>query len=416
MYLLRKRIFALLFVGILLAFSAINAYEAYPTLRRTVLANLQPVLDGEKAPAAFISELETETVEQLWQRMDFIEGYSYVQALLDKREFNNFQFVKDEEGLLHYGSFFREDTTDEMEYARRIRRMQDYVAPFGTKVLFVVPPSKYMPKYTQLRQEIGINDPTNMVEELMFYLNRFGVETLNLQDFLPDDDLDYDEIFYRTDHHWTVPAAFEASRIIVQTINERFGENLDPDNFYTNIENYDRVTYEDGMFGSMGRRTGAHFVGLEDFVSYWPRFTMHYHRETTLNGEMQTQEGVTEEALMYLDVLGRDSDIYSDSKYSLYLNSLRDLEKIENLDNPDAPSLLIIRDSYMSPVITFLAPMFGEIYAVRNLVEKDVLDIEEFVRNHKTDYLIVEVYPFNITDSAAFAFFEGSADEASEIK
>lgn len=402
-YLLKKRLFAIVFLISLFGFSAINLLHSYKPLKDELaeLAN-----DGTGITVEKVTRLENKITENLYGRMNFIETYGYVQVLLDKRECNNFSYIKDEDGFLHYASFYREEDTRLFEYSMRLKRLQDYVASKGTKVLFVVPPGKYDKQYTTFRTGMPVNDPNWIVDEMMFYLNRLGVETLDLRESIPNESLSYEEAFFKTDHHWTIPAAFCAMTKVVDKMNESFGENLDPDGYYTDIANYDIVTYHSGMLGSMGRKTGAAFCGIEEFTAIWPRFEGEFSRECMAeNGYSLEKHGSFTECLMETSVLTNKKDIYSDSQYSLYLNGLRIYEKIINEENPDGCRIFMIRDSYFSPVMAFLMPMCGQIDAIWSLEETEEFDIETYIKENEFDYIIMEVYPYNI-NSSAFNFFK----------
>lgn len=408
MYLMRKQIFAILFTAVLVTFSLFNFIQAYPTLKQIVSTHIDSgAVDGKQ----LVADIETQMTETLISRMRFIETYSYAQRLMDKREFGNFTFIKDENGFLHYGSFFREADDNVFQYALRLKRLQDYVEPYGTKVMFVTPPSKYIPGQTPLREGLSANDPSMQVQEMLFYLKRLQVETMDLGEYLPDERISYEECFFKTDHHWTIPAAFEATRVLLDTFRERFQADLDPDGYYMDPDSYEWLTYRGGMLGSMGRRTGANFVGSEDFTALWPRFEMHYIRETmNVDDTVSTREGLTEETLIVPEVLLRGHDIYQDAQYSMYINGVKPYEKIINQDCPDGPSVLMLRDSYFSPVITFLAPMCSRIDAIWLLETSDQINIEQYVRENRFDYIIVEVYPYNISDNA-FQFFTKEAEK-----
>lgn len=411
MYLIRKQIFAILFTAALFSFSLVNFAQAYPTLKETVSAHFD---GGEGDAKQLVAEIDAQMTETLLGRMGFIETYSYAQRLMDKREFGNFSFIKDENGFLHYSSFYRERDDDVFQYALRLKRLQDYVEPYGTKVMFVTAPSKYIPGQTPLRAGLSANDPTVLTQETLFYMNRLQIETLDLGDYLPGGTLDYEQTYFKTDHHWTIPAAFEATRVLLDAFRERFQLDLDPDGYYGNPDNYEWVTYRGGMLGSMGRRTGANFAGTEDFTALWPRFERHYIRESlNTGGEVITRKGRTEKTLILPEVLLRAQNIYQDAQYSMYLNGVQPYDKIISLDCPDGPTILMIRDSYFSPVITFLAPMCSRIDAIWSLEESDEIDIEQYVRDNRFDYIIVEVYPYNIGESA-FPFFTEEAEETPE--
>lgn len=399
-YLLRKRIFAIVFLVTVFGFAGVNFAQSYEPLEEVFAA-------GDAAPAV----LETAITENLYERMDFIEAYGFIQVLLNKRESNDFSYIKDEDGFLHYASFYREEDTRLFEYALRVKRLQDYVEQNGTKVLFVVPPGKYDPHYTNFREGMPVNDPSYIVNETLFHLNRLGVETLDLRESIPNEELSYEESFFRTDHHWTIPAAFCATQVLVDKFEESFGEELDPEGYYMDIENYEIVTYYSGMLGSMGRRTGVNFSCIEDFTALWPKFSGQFSRESMMDsGYWETQEGSFSEVLMSPDVLTKKTDIYSDSQYSLYLDGLRIYEKIVNEEKPDGCSVFFVRDSYFSPVMAFLAPMCGEIDAIWSLEETHELDIETYVKENTFDYVIIEIYPYNI-NSSAFNFFQEDSEE-----
>lgn len=395
-YFLKKRIFAVVFLGVIFVFSAWNFVYGYEELKE--------VASKEDTSVA---QIEEEINDNLYGKMRFIETYGFLQVLLDKRECNNFSYIKDENGFLHYASFYREEDDQIFEYAMRVKRLQDYVQQSGTKVLFAVPPGKYNREYTQLRAGMPVNDPDSTVDELMFYLNRLGVETLDLRESLPGDALYYEETFFRTDHHWTVPAAFYAMKEVVNKLQESFGLDLDPDGYYTDISNYDAVTYEGGMLGSMGRKTGVTYCGAENFTALWPRYTGSFTRVNIAeNGVATKRQGSFVEAFMDTDVLERTGDLYSDSQYSLYLDVIRDYEQIINEEKPDGVKMFMIRDSYFSPVISFMMPMCGQIDAIWSLEESEDIDIERYVRENTFDYVIIEVYPYNINEESFHYFKE----------
>ncbi len=408
-YLLRKNIFAVLFLIVVFGYAGLNAWYGAGAWAEAVRYHLAEGITLETAPQTIsrtVAGLDESIIASMYGRMEFIETYSYIQVLLDKREFNNFSYIKDEDGYLHYASFFREDTNDMEEYAKRLKRLQDWVEPNGTKVLFFVTPGKYVRGETDFRTGMPINNPDNIVDEMLFYLNRYGVETVDCRKYIPNDSLTVQDAFFKTDHHWTIPAAFAATQVLVEQIEEKFGVDLDPDDYYMNPAQYESVVYHKGMLGSMGRKTGANFSGLEDFEALWPKFENHYDRVCMgVTDQTQHFQGITEESLMDTGVLLEHKDIYSDSQYSLYLNGLRPYERIINEDNPDGCRIFAIRDSYFSPMIVFLAPMCGQIDAIWSLEESHMLDIETYVKENEFDYIIMEIYPYNINENA-FNFFK----------
>lgn len=407
-YLARKKVFTVIFIGLLFFYAGYNIYLNHDIYSSAIKHTLDNSISNRKITQGDIAGLENTLNTEVWGRMNYLETYSYYQNIMDKREISNFKYVKDETGSLHYASFFRENETDCFEYAMRVKRLKDFAEKNGTDVLFVVAPTKYVAKDSELRAGIPINNPEVIVDELLFYLNRLGIDTLDLNLYIPGKNVSYEDAFFKTDHHWTIDAAYEATKILVDEINRKYDYDLDSDK-YLNDDSYHKEYYKAGMLGSMGRGSGASFSGLDDFVAYYPNFKNNYHRESfEENGEIFYKEGDTLDTIILPSVL-KNNDIYSDSQYSAYLNGLRQYEKVINLDNPDGKKIFMIRDSYFSPVISFMAPLCGEIEAMWSLENRDELDIESYIRSNKFDCIIMEVYPYNINDEA-FRFFMGTQE------
>ena len=213
-YILKKQMFAIVFLAVVFGFSIINCYKEFPAL---VEKGKELFGDGNITKQD-VADFETSITENCYGRMNFIETFALAQTVLDKRECNNFTYIKDEEGFLHYASFYREEDADLFEYALRVKRLKDCVEANGTKVLFVVPPGKYDKEATVFRTGMPVNDPNWIVDEMLIYKNRLGIDTLDFRKKLPNERLSYEETFFKTDHHWTIPAAFEATCEIVDTV------------------------------------------------------------------------------------------------------------------------------------------------------------------------------------------------------
>lgn len=406
-YFRRKKFLAVILTAMIFAFSGMNLY----TYGEKYLADIERicinVAEGRNTLTRAVEKLEESLTGDMYAKMNLIEVFSYTNVLLDKREINNFEYIKDENGSLHYAQFYKEHDTEIFEYAMRINRLKDYVSENGTNVMFVVAPSKFLLSSDTLRMGLPINNPQENVNELLFYLNRLGIDTLDLNNYIPNGTVTYEDSFYRTDHHWSVDAAYYSSQILADRLTADYGLDMDTDT-YLSDDAYTRVTYKDGMLGSMGRDTGICFSGLDDFTAYYPNFRMNFYRYCIEDYDIKYEfEGDITETLYSLDQLCSSEDIYEVSQYGIYLNELEVYEHIVNRENPNGPKILFIRDSYFSPVITFLAPMCSEIDAVWNMDKSKHVDIDEIISENTYDVIILEYYPYNIEDSG-FSFFKGT--------
>lgn len=398
-YFLKKYVFAAVFLGFLLTFSLVNLFLGAETWEELLedLGQVRSISDLED----WISDVDSETNEAMLLREDFIETYGYAQKLMGKREFNSFSVIQDDEGMLYYGSTWEQSTDDLAEYAARVRRLNEYVESRGAKLLVVLPPSKILPELCDLDRSWPVNDPNPRLDRFLNLLQQNGVEALDLRITMLESQESLEDLFLKTDHHWTALAAFYSVQEVVQTIAERFGDHWDPTGYYTDLRSYNRYTYQDCMLGSNGRDTGVVYSGVEDYTILWPKFDTSF---TWINyeDEDESREGDFTQALLNVEEL-QLSDWYGPSVNRVYLQEIVDRDKIINHLNSNGPKLKVLRDSYFCPMACFLAPMCSEIDMQWTRAGGEY-DNEAFVREGEYDYLILEVYPYNL-DETTFDFF-----------
>lgn len=400
-YFLRKEVLALLILFMLFGYGGINVMRNYELYADTIRGEYDKVVNGESAIAESISAFENVLTEEAVERMKFIEVYSFEHVLLGKEEIKNFSYIRDRKGFLHYASFYRDHDDTLFEIALRVKNLQEAVEQKGTKVLFVIPPAKGSTVLGDFSIGLPINDPYRNVDELLFWLNRLGVRTLNYAEYMPNADLPFEEVFFKTDHHWTVEAAYYATQILVDELNRLGGVGIGD----ISQMPVTKVTYKNSMLGSMGRGAGINFAGIEDFTAYYINPNMRFRRETVHeDGREEVLEGDYVDTIMDHTVLNKE-DPYKNQIYSLYMNAIRPYDYVENLSNPDGIRMLMIRDSYFAPVMSFLAPLTGRLDSIWSLEQMESVSVEERLAANTYDYIVIEVYPYNISEDA-FQYFE----------
>lgn len=401
-YFAKKYIFAGIFIVLLYTISIINISGGLGSVKE-VLNKYGKTLDYAKAKELVV-KLESTINDNLVGKMKFIESYGYIQRLLGKNELDNFSYVKDRNGFLNYASFYRESDPMISEYAKRVRRLKESL-PGETKVLFISPPSKYSMVNSDFPSGFPVNDPSDRQDELLLKLLENGVDTLDLRPPLEKSGLSYEKSFYKTDHHWSIEAAFIAFSAIVEEMNSKYGLNLDSDGFYRDLQNYNVQEYPESMLGTMGRSTGITYGGLDDFTLIWPKFETDFIWEgVNEEGEKKHKEGSFEESLLQLEVLNNENP-YSYSKYDTYIDCVNAWDKIVNKNNPEGLKILCIRDSYFSPTMSFLSSLCSEIHMIWPLASGNKIDVEEYLEDNSFDYIFVELYPYNIEEKA-FPYFK----------
>ncbi len=402
-FFMKKYIFAVVFLCILFGFGIANFVYQFDELSTTI--NKYSKFTEKNDIKTLISKVTNTINGELLGKINLVEAYGYIQELMDKNEIDNFSYAKDENGFLNYTSFYKEDDARLMQYAKQVRRLKESAEKKGTKTLFINPPDKYTEGFSQFDNGFPANDTNTTQDEFLTYLHNNGVPTLDLRKPILESGLPYEKLFYKTDHHWTVEAAFIGFCAIVEDMESRYGVQLDPDGFYRDLNNYDTYYYPQSMLGSMGRGSGINYSGLDDFTLITPKFKTDLTWEAQdLDGDKKMKTGSFEESILQLDLLS-SKKVYSISKYDTYIETINPWDKITNNNNPNGPKILCIRDSFFSPTLSFLSSLTSEIHMIWPLATSNPIDIDEYLENNEFDYIFIELYPHNIKEEA-FTFYK----------
>ena len=226
---LGQMIFAAVFFCSVIGYGALNLWYA----KEPLAENVQEAWDNiREEPAAetvvsAVADLDTAVTENTLFRYPLLECYGGMQLALGKHEENAFDVVKDKDGYLHGGNFWTGFGDDTKELAVRVRRLADAMEERGTKVGFVLPPMKVV-RQQAAYTGIPYNDFTEQADSLLRWLRYYSVPYLDLRESLKDDNLSYEETYYKTDHHWSPLAAFAGFRDTVEWMNFQWNAGLDP--------------------------------------------------------------------------------------------------------------------------------------------------------------------------------------------
>lgn len=407
-FFIKKYIFAACFFILLFGFCSANVLFG-----AAVPNELLKELTQIKAPSelkALTQKAEQLSCDNILGGDYFTEAYGYLQRLLGKREYNRFSFVRDKNGMIYYGSTSQGQTADLQDCADNVRRLNEYVEGRGAHLLVVVPPAKLLAGKSQAEDFLPINDPNRRIDALLDMLHEYRVATADLRVGLSSSPYTQEQLFFKTCHKWTPLAAFCGTTQIVAAVRERFGDDWDPDRFYCDLGNYKSFTYPQSLLGSSGRITGALYSGLDDFTMLYPDFETDFTWSDIARNEARS--GSFTESLMDSRSL-KAADRFAPLD-ELYLHEISAHDRIINHNAPEKPKLTVLRDSYFSPVACFLAPMCSEIDMAWVRRTRSDMDIESFVKESDFDYLILEVYPYNL-DENSFDFFNEQPTQGGDM-
>lgn len=250
-----------------------------------------------------------------------------------------------------------EDRAREMiEFARRVRKECD-----GVHTLYIQAPSKL----TVFDLPEGLTDYSNDEADqfLSILEDSYLVDTLDLRpafrEAVENGDAEPEELFFRTDHHWTPQGAFLGFQTICEKLKADYGFNIEKE--WVRNRSYTK-TYFDGFFlGSMAKRVGSLYAGMDGLEIWSPTFATNFTYTVPLSGIKR--EGSFATTLLFPERLV-DTNYYIDNPYSIYSGDDYLLARAVNHNNPDAPRLLILRDSFGCALTPFLAIASSEMMAV----------------------------------------------------
>ncbi len=352
-----------------------------------------------------ISAMETAVNEGAYHRQDFVEMYGLAQLAMNKHVITDY----------NYGSLYK-TSYGQTTFSVIDRYVMDSCMPTydlvnalkqdGIDFLYIQLPFKIPDKAhggdTQLPENIKDNSNIN-ADNFVEGLDVAGVQTYDLRNEFWDSGMTQNELFFNTDHHWTIEGAFLATGLIADYLNDNYDIEI-PENLYTE-ENFDFTTYADYFLGSMGRRVGKIYGGVDDFTLITPKFETDILLEQ-IEGESHVKfSGTFEEAVLEWDYI-TNPDITT-NRYAVYHGDYQELRFTNNMVDNDS-KILIIKDSFGIPVYSFLSLGIHEVRAIDlRLFEQNVA---EYAKAYDPDLVIVMynadsfVYPmfdFNMNDNAS---------------
>lgn len=403
-YFRKKTVTAFLFLCILFTLSFLNLKVSYGTLEKSVMDYWTGEGNKWEQLSALIGSLSTTISDKVYSKYTYIEAYGYIQNLLDKKEMNNFEIVKARDGTLHY-TYFTSGPNDVSVLVQRMERLKQAAGKVGSKVMYVMTPDKYIKGSTEFEKGIPYNYANETADNFLTALDEKGIDTLDFRQLMKKDGKYTTDSFYKTDHHWKIQTAFWAFTEFVDALEKKYGLDFPHKDLYTNLDNYNQITYKNSYIGSMGRKVGKLYAGVEDFTFIYPKFdTNFYFYAQSGSTEIKT-EGRFEQAITFNALLTGKGDIYdtSNDKYFTYMDGNPGFVEINNFNETQGAKVLFIKDSLMVPLASFFALGCSKIYMIDPRYYTG--DIAKVIQDYKFDYIFVSYTPQNLTEEF-FPFYE----------
>ena len=313
----------------------------------------------------FMEEAEDYVSDHIVGRDFWVAAKAWSERLSGKRE-NNGVYFGAKDTLIN-----RVDTPDPAELDKKVGYVDALVGNVSVPVYFGLIPSAAEIWKDRLPEGAPTADEKAIIDKLYFST---GASTIDLYAALASHS--GEDIYYRTDHHWTSLGAFYGANAIFEALG------LEP----IDLNDYQKTTVTDQFNGTLFSSSGVRWLAPDQIDTYVPdagiKVTSWF-------------KGAPVEGSLYVD-----SYLEVKDKYSCFLGGRQPLCVVEK-EGSDGPKALIIRDSYSDSLTPFLTERFSEIHLIDP--RDNLSSIKGYVENNGIDLvLVLYSFPNFSTDSNLF--------------
>ena len=175
-----------------------------------------------------------------------------------------------------------------------------------------------------------------------------------------------EEVYYRTDHHWTTLGAYYAYGEILRSFGME--EEILP------ASAFERVTVSDAFYGTSWSAGGMKFVS-PDAIELWLFWDEELY-EVVADGRV-------------LDGFYSYRYLEEKDQYSLFLDGTHDVVTVKRRDGVERPTLVLFKDSFANSVAPFLARHFDLVLLNLSSVRTDYTDFTAYCEEYSADYALL---------------------------
>lgn len=336
------------FLGVFLVANAVSPDRTFSQMENRNLEQLpvpsvKTLLNGQ-----FMKDFETYTTDQFVGRDGWIALKSTTERVLGKKENNNVYFAAGDTLISRFDEPDGEKVTNNLNY------VNNFVENVDIPVTFSLIPTQACIWADRLPAGAPNASQTAILEQAKASVP--GASWADL--YTPLWEHKGEDIFYRTDHHWTSLGAYYGYTALM----EAMGLEAAP------LDQAGKTTVSDSFYGTLFSRSGVRWIAPDQIDRY-------------ISGDgvevTSYPEGSPVEGSLYVDSFLQEKD-----QYSSFLGGNQPLCVIRT-EHTDAPRVLIIRDSYTDSLAPFLTQNFSEIHlfdprmnltSVKGYVEENQID------------------------------------------
>lgn len=353
------------FVGGIAVLSLVLPDAAFSPLENRYLQK-PPKLSAEALrDGTFMEDAGDYVSDHILGRDFWVAAKAWSERLSGKKENNGVYFAAGD-ALIK-----RVDDPDPAKLKRDMAYLDALVGNVSVPVYFALIPSAAEIWSDRLPAGAPTADERAVIDGLYFST---GANTIGLCDALAAHS--GEDIYYRTDHHWTSLGAFYGANAIFEAMG------LEP----LELSDYRPVTVTEEFNGTNFSASGVRWLPPDSIEVYVPdegiRVTSWF-------------KGVPEEGGLYVDGYLEVKD-----KYSYFLGGRQPLCVVEK-EGGVGPRVLLIRDSYADSLTPFLTERCSEVHLIDP--RDNLRSVKGYVEENNIDAVIVLYsFPNFVTDNNLF--------------
>lgn len=356
---------------------------------------------GEEAQSAVKSNVLADNVLKIVNIIDmysndylpFKEAVKIPSGIFDKLidnkmvDTDNIYMITKAGGLIIRSPFYQEFTEEELDVtalADNVESLKDFLMEQGIDFMYVQSPVKEDKYDEDYVNTYGLSYESRLADNLAAELTDRNIDVLDLRETLHEEGMECYDAFFPTDNHWNIETAFWATGVIAGKLNDEYGFQFDMS--YFDEVNYDKKVYKNWVQGTIGRSVTLANAGYDDITVLIPKF------ETSLTMKIPNlnmdNTGTFLETMINPLAFKRRSTVYH-SAYDAFAYSKPPVTEVINHTDTgnDEKSVLLLRESFAGPVITYMSLGIGNLYAVTP--EGFTGSIETYIKQVEPDMVII---------------------------
>ena len=328
--------------------------------------------DGNFFNGQFMRDFETYTTDQFIGRDAWVDLKARTERALGKKENNNVYFADKDTLITRFDQPAADRVTENLNYVNK------FVENVDIPVVFSLIPTQACIWADRLPEGAPNASQTDLMAQAQGAVT--GATWADV--YTPLMEHKDEDIFYRTDHHWTSLGAYYGYTGLASALG------------YTPVPltDYTPTVRSTEFYGTVFSSSGVRWVKPDTITTYVPDdgITVVSHTYDNSGNPVEEQRALYVESFLSVK-----------DKYSMFLGGNQSLGVVTNTNNPDGPKLLIIRDSYADSLVPFLTAHYSEIHLIDPRYYH--LSVKDYVEQNGIDQaLVLYSVPNFVTDGNLF--------------